>query len=78
MKSQLDNLKKSIEDYVESIMDLDGQEIDLTKASIFRKDTFLHKDTEDITEEESAAFERENPLLFAFLVALEEKINKKL
>lgn len=70
IKELIDSLKR-----VETISrELDGETIDLAKERIFTKGVFLHQDTENMTEEESARFERENKKIFDFLRMLDDRI----
>ena len=75
MKSQLDDVIKRFRAAADLIESQDGRRIDLTKERIFVKGSpFVHQDTEKMSEEESAEFERENPELFNFLRAFNDQI----
>ena len=74
MKSELDDVIKRIRASAELIEKKDGQVIDLVKEKTFTRGPFLHQDTEEISEKESARFERDNPELFNFLRALDDQI----
>lgn len=71
---QILDLRKRVEKAIQIINDLDGKKIDLSKQSTFIRGAYLHQDTDEVTEEESAAFERENPELFNFLRSIDDEI----
>lgn len=74
MKSELDDVIKRLRTVSELVNSKNGKTIDLVKERIFTKEPFLHQDTEDMSEEESAEFERSNPELFNFLRAFDDQI----
>ena len=74
MKSELDDVIKRLRMASELVERRNGQTIDLVKERIFTKEPFLHQATEDMSEEESAKFERDNPELFNFLRAFDDQI----
>ena len=68
------NMQK-VEDYVNS---LNGQKIDLNRTKTFVPGPFLHQDTAAMSEEESAAFERNNKKLFDFIQSTTHEISQML
>jgi len=71
----IDDIKKRLEKAAEIISRKQGARIDLKKEKIFTKGgSFLHQSTASMSEEESAQFERDNPELFAYLLALNEQM----
>lgn len=76
MKSELDDIIKILRKVSDLVGSKDGKSLDLAKERIFTTGTFLHQDTEDMSEEESAEFERSNPELFNFLRAFDEQIRE--
>ena len=74
MKSEIDDIIKRLNKVADLVNSKNGQTIDLAKERIFTKGIFLHQDTESMSEEESAEFERENTELFNFLRAFDDQI----
>lgn len=74
MKSDLDDIIKKLRTASELVESKDGQRIDLAKERIFTGAPFLHQATEDMSEEESAEFERNNAELFNFLRAFDDQL----
>lgn len=72
----LDDVIKRLRKASELAREKDGQIVDLVKEKIFTKGPFLHQDTEKMSEEKSAEFERENPELFNFLRAFDDKMRE--
>ena len=64
---------KKVDRLAERVRRDDGKKMDLAKERIFVPGNFLHQDTREMSEEASAAFERENKEFFAFLWALDEE-----
>jgi len=52
----------------------DGTKLDLVKEKIRTNGPFLHQDTENISEEESAKFERNNAELFNWFRELDGQL----
>jgi hypothetical protein len=74
-KSDIADIKKSLNKAADFISSKQGARVDLKQERIFVKGgPFLHQATEGMTEEESARFERDNPELFAYLRAMDEQI----
>ncbi len=74
MKSELDDVIKRLRTAAELTKNQDGRVIDLAKERIFTGAPFLHQATENMTEEESAEFERKNKELFNFLRAFDDQL----
>lgn len=79
MKSKIEakglkDIAKGIDRLTERVTRDAGKQIDLTKEKIFVPGSFLHQNGEKVTEEDSAAFERENPEFFAYLLALDQEL----
>jgi len=74
MKPGLDDIIKGLRIAEKLTKSKDGQIIDLSKERIFTKGVFVHQATDNMSEEESAAFERNNPELFNFLRAFEDQM----
>lgn len=75
MKSEIiDDIIKRLNKVSELVNSKNGQTIDLVKERIFTKGPFLHQDTEETSEDDSAKFERDNTELFNFLRALDDQI----
>lgn len=73
--SGLIDIKKRLEKVVDIISRKNGTIVNLTQEKIFTKGgPFLHQDTKETTEEDSAQFERDNPEIFAYLLALNEQL----
>lgn len=73
---ELDDIIKRLRKVSELVGERDGQIIDLVKEKIFTKGPFLHQNTEEKSEAESAKFERDNPELFNFLCAFDDKMRE--
>ena len=69
----IDELIEKIEKIKTFISRHDGEIIDLNKEQMFTP-TFLHTTTPNITEQESAEFERDNKKVFDFLLSLNEEL----
>lgn len=70
-----EEFEKIIQQAVEIAQRENGQIVDLSTRDIFTTGgPALHQDTKTATEEENAAFERENPLLFAFMRSIDEEM----
>lgn len=76
MKSDLDDIIKKLRRASELVGGKDGQRIDLVKERIFTGSPFLHQATENMSEEESAEFERNNPELFNFLREFNDQLRE--
>lgn len=74
MKSELDSVMDKLKSIFELVESKDGQVVNLAKERIFTQGPFLHQNTEDMSEEESAEFERKNPELFNFLRAFDDQL----
>lgn len=75
MKSELDDVIDRLRRTLELAEDRDGEVIDLTlERSFVKGGPFLHQDSESMSEEESAEFERSNKELFDFLRAFDDKL----
>ncbi len=74
MKSALDDVIKRLRAASDLVRSKDGQKIDLVKERIFTRGSFLHQSTEEMSEAESAKFERENTELFNFLRAFDDQL----
>lgn len=72
--TEIDDVIKRLRATYELLREKDGQIIDLAKEKTFVKGPFLHHDTEEKSEEESAKFERNNPEMFNFLRSLDDQI----
>lgn len=66
----LDKLIRQAESFENFVESLDGQEVDIGQSKTFVQGPFLHQDKEEISEEQSAQFERDNPELFRWLRSL--------
>lgn len=73
---ELKDIIKRLNRITDLVKEKDGQVIDLVKEKTFVKGFFLHQDTEEMSEEKSAAFERGNPELFNFLRAFDDKMRE--
>lgn len=73
-KSGINDIKKRLEKAAEIISRKNGTRVDLKKERIFTKGPFLHQNTSETNEEESAQFERDNPELFGYLRALDDQL----
>ncbi len=74
-KNSLEGLINGIEKVSRLFESYNGQIVDLSQAEIFTQGPYLHQDSEDSTEEESAAFERNNPELFNFLQSISLEVD---
>ena len=66
----LDKLIRQTESFENFVKSMDGQEVNIESSKTFVQGKFLHQDKEDITEEQSAQFERDNPEVFRWLRSL--------
>ena len=73
--NEINDVIKRLQRVSEKVQSLDAQKIDLVKENSFVKGgPFLHQDTDEMSEEESAKFERSNQELFDFLRSLDEDL----
>lgn len=68
---KLQNLINGLEEQYKFINNLSGQEIDLGKFTTISYGPYLHQNSENVSEEESAKFEAENKKVFDFLRTIE-------
>jgi len=71
---------KDIQKYIEKMANVVRRKqgtVDLGKEKIFVEGgPFLHQSTDKMSEEDSAAFERDSPELFNFLRALDDELRE--
>ena len=76
--SGLEGLKKLLqkaERYQQEVDNLNGQTID-TRYIDFYSGPVLHQGNDNMSEQESAQFELDNPEIVAYLQSLKEKLNR--
>ncbi len=66
------NAMRALEDFV---LSKNGTTINLGTVETFTQGSYLHQNTEEMTEEESAKEERDNPELFRFLQSFDRDID---
>lgn len=72
---EIDDIANQVQKVYDLIRAQDSKKINSLQKRMFVKGGhFLHQDTDKISEEESARFERENPELFNFLRSLDDQL----
>ena len=74
--NEIDDVIKKFSKVSNLVREKDGQVIDLSREQTFVKGLFLHQDTDGMSEEKSAEFERENKELFNFLLDFNDQIRE--
>lgn len=72
----LSKLQKQVENWDKEVTQLNGRVIDLKREPAMISGPILHQDSDQMTEEESAKYERDNPELVRFLQSLKEKLDR--
>ena len=72
---QLQNFHNRTKDYYREVASLDGTCIDENDMGLV-SGSILHQSSENMTEQESAQFELNNPELVVFLESLKRKLEK--
>jgi len=70
----ISKIKAATNELENFITSLNGKKIDLSKEKNFSQGPYLHQDSENITEKESAAYERENKQVFDFIQSIKTQI----
>ncbi len=67
---------KAVQKSADLVRGYNGQKIDLSKMSIFTREPHLHQSSDEMSEDQSAEFERKNPELFNFLRSMDDALGK--
>jgi len=71
----IEEITKTIKELENFVQSLNGKQINLGKEKTFIQGPYLHQDSENSTEEESAKYERDNKQVFDYLQSLNLQIN---
>ena len=74
MKDEIEDVIKRLRAASELVEQKNGQTLNLVKERIFTGKPFLHQATKNMSEEESAEFERKSPEIFNFLRSFDDQI----
>ena len=78
MKDIFTQIQQRLQKAADIVSSKNGQILDLSKQSIFTQGTFLHQSTPEMSEEQSAQMERDNPVLFNYMRSLKKEITDAL
>jgi hypothetical protein len=73
-KDIFSQIQKRLQKAADVVLAKNGQEADLARQVIFTDGPFLHQGTSEMTEEQSAQLERDNPVLFNYIRSLKKEI----
>lgn len=72
----LDRLIQKLQNRQQFLESQDGREVNLGTEKTFVQGNFLHQDTEDMTEQQSAQFEIDNQEVFRWLRSFANQVKK--